>query len=86
MGNIIDIENNEKVKSSKGYEYWATKHNLQVASDIVVLMREKDLRHFLNLMILLNPVLIKDKAYKMKLKLSIRNFLLYLKLWNKFIL
>ena len=38
--NIIDIDNNEK-KSSKGYEHWTTKHNLQVAADIVVLMREK---------------------------------------------
>lgn len=41
IGNIIDIANNEKAKSSKGYEYWATKHNLQVAADMVVLMREK---------------------------------------------
>ena len=24
IGNIIDIDNNEKVKSSKGYGYWAT--------------------------------------------------------------
>lgn len=31
IGNIIDIDNNEKIKSSKGDEYWATKHNLQVA-------------------------------------------------------
>ncbi|WP_455258126.1 relaxase/mobilization nuclease domain-containing protein [Peptoniphilus asaccharolyticus] len=41
VGNIIDISNNEKVKSSKGYEFWATKHNLQVATDTVILMREK---------------------------------------------
>ena len=44
IGNIIDIDNNEKIKSSKGYEYWATKHNLQVASDIVILMREKGIK------------------------------------------
>lgn len=44
IGNIIDIDNNEKVKSSKGYEYWATKHNLQIASNIVILMREKGIR------------------------------------------
>lgn len=44
IGNIIDIDNNEKVKSSKGYEYWATKHNLQVSSDIVILMREKEIK------------------------------------------
>ncbi|WP_036257243.1 relaxase/mobilization nuclease domain-containing protein [Megasphaera sp. UPII 135-E] len=41
VGNIIDIKNNEKAQSSKGYEFWATKHNLQVASDTVILMREK---------------------------------------------
>ena len=39
--NIIDIANNEKAQSSKGYEFWATKHNLQVASNTVILMREK---------------------------------------------
>ena len=41
VGNIIDIENTEKIKSSKGYEYWATKHNLRTAADTVFLMREK---------------------------------------------
>ena len=39
IGNIINIDNNEKIKSSKGSEYWATKNNLQVPSDIVILMR-----------------------------------------------
>ena len=41
IGNIIDIANNEKIKSSKGYECWATKHNLKTAADTVLLMREK---------------------------------------------
>lgn len=41
VGNIIDIANNEKIKSSKAYEYWATKHNLKTAADTVLLMREK---------------------------------------------
>jgi len=41
VGNIIDIANNEKRKSSKGYEYWATKHNLKTVADTVLLMREK---------------------------------------------
>ena len=39
VGNIIDIANNEKRKSSKGYEYWATKHNLKTVADTVLLMR-----------------------------------------------
>ena len=41
VGNIIDIANNPKIQQSKGYEYWATKHNLRVASDTVISMREK---------------------------------------------
>ena len=41
VGNIIDIANNEKIKSSRGYEYWATKHNLKTAANTVLLMREK---------------------------------------------
>ncbi len=41
VGNIIDISNNEKIKSSKGYEYWTTKYNLKTAADTVLLIREK---------------------------------------------
>lgn len=41
VGNIIDIANNPKIQQSKGYQYWATKHNLRVASDTVLSMREK---------------------------------------------
>ena len=41
VGNIIDIANNPKIQQSKGYAFWATKHNLQVASDTVLSMHEK---------------------------------------------
>ena len=41
LGNIIDIKNNEKVKSSKGYEHWATKHNLKTAASTLVEIRNK---------------------------------------------
>ena len=41
IGNIIDIANNPKIQQSKGYKCWATKHNLRVASDTVLSMREK---------------------------------------------
>ena len=41
VGSIIDIANNPKIQQSKGYKYWATKHNLRVASDTVLSMREK---------------------------------------------
>ena len=41
FGNIIDIKNNDKVKSSKGYERWVTKHNLQTAASTLVEIRNK---------------------------------------------
>ena len=44
MGNIIDIKNNHKAKSSKGYEHWATKHNLQTAASTLVEIRNKGFR------------------------------------------
>ena len=40
IGNVIDMNTNVKVKESKDYEYWATKHNLKTAADTVILMRE----------------------------------------------
>lgn len=40
IGNVINMNTNAKVKESKGYEYWATKHNLKTAADTVILMRE----------------------------------------------
>lgn len=49
VGNIINIKNNEKAKASKGYEFWATKHNLQVATDTVILMREKGFKSLVQL-------------------------------------
>ena len=41
MGNIIDIKNNHKAKSSKGYEHWATKHNLKTAASTLIEIRDK---------------------------------------------
>ncbi len=41
IGNIIDKRNNKKVLESKGYDFWATKHNLKTMSDTVLLIREK---------------------------------------------
>ena len=40
IGNVINMNTNAKVKESKGYEYWATKHNLKTAADTIILMRE----------------------------------------------
>ena len=41
LGNIIDIKNNDKAKSNKGYERWATKHNMKTAASTMVAIREK---------------------------------------------
>ena len=41
LGNIIDLKNNDKAKLSKGYEHWATKHNLQTAASTLVEIRNK---------------------------------------------
>ncbi|HEL0660255.1 TPA: relaxase/mobilization nuclease domain-containing protein [Streptococcus equi subsp. zooepidemicus] len=41
FGNIIGIKNNEKAKSSKGYERWATKHNMTTAAGTIIAIRDK---------------------------------------------
>lgn len=41
LGNIIDIKNSQKVKSSKCYEHWVTKHNLKTAASALVEIRNK---------------------------------------------
>jgi len=40
IGNVINMNTNVKVKESKGYEYWATKHNLNTMAKSVVFIRE----------------------------------------------
>ena len=35
---------NVKVKESKGYEYWATKHNLNTMAESVIYIREYDIK------------------------------------------
>lgn len=50
IGNIIDMNTNMKVKESKGYEYQATKHNLNTMAESVIFIREhgiKSVKHFL---------------------------------------
>ncbi|SFE00085.1 Relaxase/Mobilisation nuclease domain-containing protein [Peptostreptococcaceae bacterium pGA-8] len=44
IGNIVDIRNNDKAKSSRGYERWATKYNLQTAASTLVEIRNKGFR------------------------------------------
>ena len=41
IGNVIDMNTNVKVKESKGYEYWATKHNLNTMAESVIFLRKQ---------------------------------------------
>ena len=44
IGNVIDMNTNVKVKKSKGYEYWATKHNLNTMAESVIFLREQGIK------------------------------------------
>ena len=44
IGNVIDMNTNVKVKESKGYEYWATKHNLNTMAESVIFLRERGIK------------------------------------------
>ncbi|MGX7112249.1 relaxase/mobilization nuclease domain-containing protein [Gemella cuniculi] len=44
IGNVIDMNTNVKVKESKGYEYWATKHNLNIMAESVIYIREHGIK------------------------------------------
>ncbi|WP_071125864.1 relaxase/mobilization nuclease domain-containing protein [Peptoniphilus lacydonensis] len=44
VGNVIDISTNEKAQSSKGYEVWATKHNLNTMAESVIFLREQGIK------------------------------------------
>ena len=44
IGIVIDMNTNMKVKESKGYEYWATKHNLNTMAESVIFLREHGIK------------------------------------------
>jgi hypothetical protein len=41
LDNVIDISVNDKVKSSPGYKYWATRHNLSTIADTINQVRSE---------------------------------------------
>jgi len=41
LDNVINISGNDKVKSSPGYKYWATKHNLSTMADTINQVRSQ---------------------------------------------
>lgn len=54
---VIDISTNKKAKSSKGYEFWARKHNLKAMANSVLLLRENGIKSVAQL-----DKLIQEKA------------------------
>ncbi|HEL0753782.1 TPA: relaxase/mobilization nuclease domain-containing protein [Streptococcus equi subsp. zooepidemicus] len=64
IGNIIDIKKNEKAKSSKGYEHWATKHNLKTAASTLVEIRDKGFNSMEELERGINRISIEKKDLK----------------------
>ena len=44
IGRLIDMNTSMKVKESKGYEYWATKHNLNTMAESVIFLREQGIK------------------------------------------
>lgn len=49
IDNIVDIESNEKVKSSKGYEIWARKHNMNTMAKTLNQLRKYGLSSSMDL-------------------------------------
>ena len=43
---IVDMKNNEKVKSSKGYEVWASKHNMRTMASALNEMRKHGINSY----------------------------------------
>ena len=43
---IVDMKNNEKVKSSKGYEVWASKHNMKTMASALNEMRKSGISSY----------------------------------------
>ena len=44
IGNVININTTIKVKERKGYEYWATKHNLHTMAESIIYIREHGIK------------------------------------------
>lgn len=85
IGNVIDMNTNAKVKESKGYEYWATKHNLHTMAESVIYIREHGIKSVKQLDEYIQKQPMKGKIYKRKSRLLIRKCRSFLPLWNKFI-
>ena len=68
IGNVINMNTNAKVKDSKGYEYWATKHNLNTMAESVIFIRE----HGINSVKQLDEYIIKSAEERQALQDKIK--------------
>lgn len=66
---VIDVESNPKVKESKGYEFWAKKHNLKVMADSVIFLREQGIKSIAQLDVLIQERANKRQELQEKIKL-----------------
>ena len=66
---IIDVESNPKVKESKGYEFWAKKHNLKVMAGSVIFLREQGIKSVAQLDVLIQEGADKRQELQEKIKL-----------------
>ena len=85
IGNVIDMNTNAKVKESKGYKYWATKHNLNTMAESVIFIRKYGIKSVSSLMIISGKHPMKSKIYRIKSRLLTRKYRCFLPLWRKFI-
>ena len=85
IGNVIDMNTNIKVKESKGYEYWATKHNLNTMAESVIYIREHGIKSVKQLDEYIQKAAMKGKIYKRRSRLLIRKCRSFSPLWSKFI-
>ena len=86
IGNVINMNTNAKVKESKGYEYWATKHNLNTMAESVVFIKKYGIKSVKQLDKYIKKMLNKDRTYKIKSKKLTRICSYFSIRWNKFIL
>ncbi len=66
---VIDTESNPKIKESKGYEFWAKKHNLKVMAYSVLFLREQGIKSVAKLDVLIQEGADKRQELQEKIKL-----------------
>lgn len=80
IGNVIDMNTNATVKESKGYKYWATKHNLNTMQNPLSLSENMALNSLSSLMIISGKQPMKSKIYRIKSRLLTKKYRCFLPL------